>query len=45
MKINFESKPLYGDDKKYIKIKIYADMVIFITKKNLKKKHTNVYQQ
>ena len=27
MKINFESKPVYGDDDKYIKIKIktYAD--------------------
>ena len=41
MKINFESKPVYSDDKKYIKIKY---MVIFITKKYLKKKHTNVYQ-
>ena len=25
MKINFESKPVYGDDDKCIKIKIYAD--------------------
>ena len=41
MEINFESKPVYSDDKKYIKIKY---MVIFITKKYLKKKHTNVYQ-
>ena len=30
MKINFESKPVYGDDDKYIeiKIKIYAGSVI-----------------
>ena len=30
MKINFESKPVYGDDDKYIKtkIKIYADRMI-----------------
>ena len=30
MKINFESKPVYGDDGKYkkIKIKIYAGSVI-----------------
>ena len=30
MKINFESKPVYGDDEKYkkAKIKIYADSVI-----------------
>ena len=49
MKINFESKPVYGDDDKYIKtkIKIYAGSKItnFITKKYLKKKHhANVYQ-
>ena len=25
MKIHFESKPLYGDDDKCIKIKMYAD--------------------
>ena len=45
MKINFESKPVYGDDDKCIKtkIKIYADNII----KNFhnKKKHrSNVYQ-
>ena len=38
MKINFESKPVYGDDDKYIKtkIKIYADSIItnFHNKKN-----------
>ena len=30
MKINFESKPVYGDDDKYIKTKIktYADSII-----------------
>ena len=30
MKINFESKPVYGDDDKYInaKIKTYADSII-----------------
>ena len=30
IKINFESKPLYGDDDKYIKtkIKIYADSIV-----------------
>ena len=30
MKINFESKPVYGDDDKYIKtkIKIYADSIV-----------------
>ena len=30
MKINFESKPVYGDDDKYIKtkIKIYADSMV-----------------
>ena len=49
MRIDFESKPVYGDDDKYIKtkIKIYAGSKItnFITKKYLKKKHhANVYQ-
>ena len=48
-KINFESKPVYGDDDKYIKtkIKIYAGSKLqtFIVKKCLKKKHhTNVCQ-
>ena len=42
MKINFESKPVYGDDDKYIKtkIKIYADSVItnFHNKKMPKEK-------
>ena len=28
MKIDFESKPVYGDDNKYIKIKIYADSIV-----------------
>ena len=30
IKINFESKPVYGDDDKYIKtkIKIYADSIV-----------------
>ena len=49
MKINFESKPVYGDDNKYIKTKIktYAGNTItnFHNKKCLKKKHhANVYQ-
>ena len=38
MKINFESKPVYGDDDKYIKtkIKIYTDSIVtnFHNKKN-----------
>ena len=42
MKINFESKPVYGDDDKYIKTKIktYADSIItnFHNKKMPKKK-------
>ena len=45
MKINFESKPVYGDDDKCIKtkIKIYADNII--TNFHNKKKHrSNVYQ-
>ena len=44
MKIDFESKPVYGDDDKYIKtkIKIYADSVItnFHNKKMPKEKAT-----
>ena len=49
MKINFESKPVYGDDDKYIKtkIKIYAGSMItnFHNKKCQKKKyHASVYQ-
>ena len=49
MRIDFESKPIYGnnDDEKYIKakIKIYAGSVIIIAKKYLKKKyHANVCQ-
>ena len=28
LRIDFESKPIFGDDHKYIKIKIYADSVI-----------------
>ena len=47
--IDFESKPVYDDDDKYIKtkIKIYAGSMIinFHNKKCLKKKHhVNVYQ-
>ena len=49
MKITFESKPVYGEDVKYIKTKIktYADSIItnFHNKNCLKKKHhANVYQ-
>ena len=49
LKINFESKPVDGDDDKYIntKIKIYAGSMItnFTIKKCLKKRHhVNVYQ-
>ena len=44
MGINFESKPVYGDDDKYIKTKIktYADNVItnFHDKKNSERKST-----
>ena len=42
MKINFESKPVYGDHDKYVttKIKIYADSIItnFHNKKLQKEK-------
>ena len=40
MKIDFESKPVYGDDNKYIKIKIYADSIVtnFQNKKMPKEK-------
>ena len=49
LKIEFDSKPVYGDDDKYIKtkIKIYADSMIinFQRKKCQKKKHhASVYQ-
>ena len=49
MRIDFESKPVYGDHDKYIKtkIKIYAGSIItnFHDKKCLKKKHhVDVYQ-
>ena len=50
LNMDFESKPVYGDDDKYIKIKIkiYKQKIqlqIFIIKKCLKKKyHANVYQ-
>ena len=49
MGIDFESKPAYGYDDKYVKIKIktYADIIItnFHNKKCQKKKHhVNVYQ-
>ena len=44
MRIDFESKPVYGDDDKYIKtkIKIYAGSMItnFHKKKNAKRKST-----
>ena len=50
LKIDFESKPVYGDDDKYIKTKIKnmqaVCLQIFITKKcQNKKHHVNVYQQ
>ena len=49
MRTDFESKPVYGDNDKYIKtkIKIFADNMIinFHNKKCQKKKHhVNVYQ-
>ena len=49
MEINFESKPVFGDDDKYIKTKTkaYADSIItnFPNKKMPKEKyHANVYQ-
>ena len=49
MKIDFESKPAYGDDDKYIKIKIkiYADSIIrnFHNKKTPQENHhVRVYQ-
>ena len=48
MKIDFESKPVYGDDAKYIKKKyIYTGSMItnFHNKKCQKKKHhASVYQ-
>ena len=46
MKINFESKPVYGDDDKYIKTKIKtkAASIITIKKCQKKKHHVNVYQ-
>ena len=44
MRIDFESKPTYGYDDKYIKTKIkkYADIIItnFCNKKNAKRKGT-----
>ena len=44
MKINFESKPVYGEDVKYIKtkIKMYAGSIItnFHNKKKTKRKST-----
>ena len=48
-RIDFESKPVHGDDDKYIKtkVKIYAGSVIknFHNKKALNRKHhANVYQ-
>ena len=40
MRIDFESKPVYGEDNKYIKIKIYADSIVtnFHNKKMPKEK-------
>ena len=44
LKIEFDSKPVYGDDNKYIKtkIKVYAGSMIanFQCKKNAKRKST-----
>ena len=48
MKIDFESKPVYGDDDKYIKTKIiYAGGVItnFYNKECQKKKHDLIVYQ
>ena len=47
MRIDFESKPVYGDGDKYIKtkIKIYAGSMITNFHKCLKKKHhASIYQ-
>ena len=49
MRIDFESKPSYGYDDKYIKTKLktYADSIIINfhnNKKMPKKCHVNVYQ-
>ena len=49
LKVDFERKPVYGNDDKYIKtkIKIYADKMIanFHNKKMPKEKHhAGVYQ-
>ena len=53
MSIDFDSKPVYGNDDKYIKTKIKhiktVWLQIFVTKKDLKKYrkkkyHVNVYQ-
>ena len=49
LKIDSESKPVYGDDDRYIKTKIKnmqaVCLQIFITKKcQNKKHHVNVYQ-
>ena len=49
MRIDFESKPVYGDDDKYIKtkLKIYAGSMIanFHNRKcQTKKYHARVYQ-
>ena len=40
MRTDFESKPVYGEDNKYIKIKIYADSIVtnFHNKKMPKEK-------
>ena len=49
IRVDFESKPVYGDDDKYIKIKkyIYADIMIinFHNKKCLKEKHHASFYQ
>ena len=47
LKINFDSKPVYGDNDKYVKTKIYNGSVnpIFQGKKYQKKKHhASLYQ-
>ena len=43
-KINFESKPVYGDDDKYIKKKIrtYADSIISNFRKRMQKKKSTI---
>ena len=49
LNINFESRPVYGNNDKYIKtkIKVYADSIFTNSDKNeipKKKHHASVYQ-